>query len=568
MSTNEKIIIGLSMVKNEEDIIEQFVRHNLFFIDYLCLLENGSVDNTKKILLQLQEEGIPIVIFDDPIPGYFQADKMTKLLKAVSSTFFPDFIIPLDADEFIKCRSKDEFIEALEDIPPLGIGLVKWQTYINKPHFLDKIHKDSLFNMKFRRKNENPQYYKAILRLDKQYSASIRFTQGNHNAYLKVSKNKLPSVKIENILLSHFPVRSVKQITEKAITGWMAYLLKNPNAKNEGSGYQWFNLFQKIKTPGGISRRDLFELSVNYAQDNFSGGRKNYIKDRMKFNYSSKYSRQKKSDTISIIARTLENNLATIDNKILNEIHNLLSGKKTNDTENRNEKKDKSGIFEDEWHLKNLFLDLPPMEFIWNYFKPKNVLDVGCGSGGYIWYLQYLGCKEVSGISEKSLIIPENKYIKHDLAQSFDLEKKYDLVICLEVAEHLSENAALKLIKDIDKHSKRIIVFSAAEINQPGKDHINCKKIDYWIDLWNNLGWETDDFATMQFRALSTFSWLRRNPLILIKSNGNKHTSHRLKEIGSKNYSWWSQKPKIILHPLLEELADDLFDDYNSIMEE
>lgn len=68
-------LIGLSMVKNESDSIEAFIRHNLRFLDTLYLIENGSVDGTREILVELQREGLPIVLFDDPQFAWFQGKK-------------------------------------------------------------------------------------------------------------------------------------------------------------------------------------------------------------------------------------------------------------------------------------------------------------------------------------------------------------------------------------------------------------------------------------------------------------------------------------------------------------
>lgn len=45
-------------------------------------------------------------------------------------------------------------------------------------------------------------------------------------------------------------------------------------------------------------------------------------------------------------------------------------------------------------------------------------------------------------IPEKSFLNP-NQYICHDLTNQSDLQHKFDLVICLEVAEHLQPGTEL-----------------------------------------------------------------------------------------------------------------------------
>ena len=50
-------IYSISMVKDEEDIIESFIRFNASVIDKFFILDNGSTDNTNLILNLLKNEG-------------------------------------------------------------------------------------------------------------------------------------------------------------------------------------------------------------------------------------------------------------------------------------------------------------------------------------------------------------------------------------------------------------------------------------------------------------------------------------------------------------------------------
>ena len=58
---NQKLV-GLSMVRNESDVIETFVRHNLTLLDELHIIDHNSSDNTREILTLLKEEGLPLHI--------------------------------------------------------------------------------------------------------------------------------------------------------------------------------------------------------------------------------------------------------------------------------------------------------------------------------------------------------------------------------------------------------------------------------------------------------------------------------------------------------------------------
>jgi hypothetical protein len=61
-------LLGAAHVRNEADIVEAFVRHDLVLLDGIAIVDHASVDATPDILRALKDEGLPIVLARDESP--------------------------------------------------------------------------------------------------------------------------------------------------------------------------------------------------------------------------------------------------------------------------------------------------------------------------------------------------------------------------------------------------------------------------------------------------------------------------------------------------------------------
>ena len=152
-------------------------------------------------------------------------------------------------------------------------------------------------------------------------------------------------------------------------------------------------------------------------------------------------------------------------------------------------------------------------------FRPKSVLDVGCGIGTWLATALDLGVADVVGIEgdwldRKLARIPEHLITTFDLERKFDLGRTFDLVICLEVAEHLSAASATQFVKSLTDHA-RVILFSAAIPFQGGHHHVNEQFPDYWSNLFRASGYQAVDFIRQSiWDDSSVLWWLRQNVLV------------------------------------------------------
>ncbi|GIV38767.1 MAG: hypothetical protein KatS3mg033_0567 [Thermonema sp.] len=160
------------------------------------------------------------------------------------------------------------------------------------------------------------------------------------------------------------------------------------------------------------------------------------------------------------------------------------------------------------------------LPIVFQEIKPKSVLDVGCGNGSWLKVCEKLGVENYLGLdgehlSPNDLLIPYEKFKEQDLRQPFDLQNKYDLVLCLEVAEHLPEQAADGLVQSLTTHGD-IILFSAAIPYQGGFMHINEQYPSYWQKKFESYGFYFYDLVRPQIWTNPKVQlWYRQNIFVV-----------------------------------------------------
>ena len=163
---------------------------------------------------------------------------------------------------------------------------------------------------------------------------------------------------------------------------------------------------------------------------------------------------------------------------------------------------------------------------LFEIYKPSSILDVGCGLGNWIEVAKKLSGAKIIGVDgdyvdRRLLKIEENEFVEKDLTKPFDLNRKFDLAICLEVAEHLPEASAEGFIKSITNHSD-VIMFSAALPGQGGQHHINEQWPSYWQEHFNNCGFEMMDFFRFKIWNNPKIEYWYKQNLFLVVRKGHK----------------------------------------------
>lgn len=179
-------------------------------------------------------------------------------------------------------------------------------------------------------------------------------------------------------------------------------------------------------------------------------------------------------------------------------------------------------------------------------YKPSSILDVGCGLGNWLEVAARHGVSDITGVDgayvdRKLLKITEDHFIEAELNETISLNRKYDLVICLEVAEHLFPDSAEKIIQSLVRHSD-VILFSAALPGQGGQNHLNEQWPAYWQEIFEKYGFVmVDYFRPLIWNNTNIELWYKQNLFLVVKKG------HVLENIGTKNIL-------SLIHPELFEI--------------
>ncbi|WP_024278944.1 glycosyltransferase family 2 protein [Xanthobacter sp. 126] len=213
-------LAGVSIVRDEADIIEAWVRHNLFFLDQLYIVDDGSTDQTARILDILVREGLPIsVTSEKSLAAYHQGQRTTALVEHALKTFSWDFIFPLDGDEFVVAEDRS-VLEA--DLAALGGYRVGG---LNPRHYVMTHHDDPDEPCPLTRLRHvavhDPYVFKVVVPGRLAAERGFGIVDGNHGA--TKWDVPLPSTLLPNVQLAHFPARSEAQLVSKGIAGYLRW---------------------------------------------------------------------------------------------------------------------------------------------------------------------------------------------------------------------------------------------------------------------------------------------------------------------------------------------------------
>jgi hypothetical protein len=301
-------LFGVMMVRNEADVIEASVRHNLTVLDGLVVIDHGSFDATAGILTKLQREGLPLRVVRDPSPGFYQAERITAIVRETLAGEGADFVFAMDADEFIKVESRERLDRTLAALPGDVHAGAHWLTYVPES-FDSDIGRVGPAHLRWRLKSERHGNYKSIIgrsfvQQRKQYVIS-----GNHFVDDLATPEPPRQIRLPQdvVALAHCPVRSRGQLERKVIIGYLAHLATQPT--NDRQAFHWRDLYDDLRAGRHLSDERLREIACNYGlpRDIWQPVTAiELIDDPVQISFELRYEAETREETLALLMRFTE----------------------------------------------------------------------------------------------------------------------------------------------------------------------------------------------------------------------------------------------------------------------
>ena len=218
------MIVGISLVRNEEDLVETTLRHHLRQgVEHFLIADNGSTDGTARVLDRLARKDRRIRWTRIGDVGFHQGELVTDLAREAMKNG-ARWVLPFDADEFWfapgglaagLCASSADLIS----VPVINFIQNRRQTRRNPRAVLTAVHCNAEKLGDFRRARfsvetgeyayvEAPYQRKNILRAN----PGMRIGPGNHTAKGVGPKRS----RRDTFACFHLPLRAKEIFLEKA----------------------------------------------------------------------------------------------------------------------------------------------------------------------------------------------------------------------------------------------------------------------------------------------------------------------------------------------------------------
>lgn len=169
------------------------------------------------------------------------------------------------------------------------------------------------------------------------------------------------------------------------------------------------------------------------------------------------------------------------------------------------------------------------VDILLRHFRPRSVVDVGCGTGLYLAGFAARGCA-VRGYEGAPAAIRQaslRRKIRHwDLRRPLPARRRFDLCLSIEVAEHLPAAAADTFVRSLTGLADTLF-FTAATPGQGSLaiGHLNEQPHHYWREKFRRrgFGWQRGLTGVLrrEMAAAGVVWWIPKNLMVFKRLKQN-----------------------------------------------
>lgn len=245
----------ISLIRDENDIIDLFLRHVDALFDEVILLDHQSIDGTTELLQQ--------AVVQRPTWQYFRIDVKQKMQQQLMNFFLQrfnadkfDYLFFLDCDEFLWVKDR-KALETLLRNNQNEVGVYGFQWVNSIPRRLGR-QKPLDKNTGLFVSCELSYYQKVAINWKQIDTNDLYVLEGNHSAHHKNGQTYQFDT-IGRIL--HIPIRSKTQLISKALLSYCSMLMEAN--RDSGSAYQYPRFLERIAN-NDLNDNDLFRSMYYY----------------------------------------------------------------------------------------------------------------------------------------------------------------------------------------------------------------------------------------------------------------------------------------------------------------
>lgn len=246
------MLVSVTRLWNEDDIIEAFVRHHARQVDHFVFLDNVSTDRTLDILAALAAEGVRITVFEARSVSFDEAQTNTWLYDHAAGALGADWVLFLDADEFVDptplpdaARAAPRWLAATLAALPNDCVAADLQMF----SYIDSDEDDAAepcVPRRLRWRRRPADLSKVFVR--GRLVGPVTVEPGNHAANLR--GERLPMTRIAP-MLAHYGRRSGWHDLSKSATGWLKVLAAERTQERQARNGHYRAPFEHLRDHAG-----------------------------------------------------------------------------------------------------------------------------------------------------------------------------------------------------------------------------------------------------------------------------------------------------------------------------